>query len=385
MFSAGNSTVANVLLQAIVDGGLLRSGNFSGTALNATSDSSGLITLEFSSSTTGVFTLTLISGTQTEQVYLTVTPFVAGMTADIIGGNSTVDQGNGSTPDTFRQILLTAYDSNFNGVGNATVSFSCDSVDDLCIFSPASYGVTDSNGYLSVNFTSWRGGFKTVTFTYASITTEISFDVAQILSCDNSQFISASNSSSPYIGLDSTTMITTVLDLNRDPIPNIVVGITGYDDNFYYYQSTFLSDNNGQVFVDGQANPGPMFWFATIDGCANQIAVYLTWSYPIDCGASYFVSPTSGFTLTTSDILDVEAHFVPLAGGNESMYNGAFVRLSGWHDGGWYDGISMDSNGNAAYNLSFSSGQDLVQNITLTVDDTTPTCTLAVLVTYVET
>jgi len=382
-FSAGNNTVANVPLVATTDGGLLRNGNFTGTSITTSSDSWGLVSLEFSSLTIGNFTLTLFSGTQTEQVSITVSTFVAGMQAVIIGGNSTVDQGNGNTPDTIRQIQLLAYDSNSIGVPDVPVSFSCDTLDDLCVFSSTSPNLTDSNGLLTISFTSWRGGSKTVTFTYGNIATSVSLEVAQILSCTNSQFVSASNSSTPYLGYNNTAMIATVLDLNDDPIPNYSVEIIGTDFDFVYWDEILLTDANGQALLDeGQDQADDMYWSATISGC-DPIQLDLDWMFPIDCGASYLVSPPpDNFTLSESDILQVDAHLALLPGASTSVFQDASVRLGGFHTGGWYYGLIVDSNGDTSYNISYYSGQPLIQNITITVLNGPSACVLSSLVTY---
>jgi len=56
---------------------------------------------------------------------------------------------------------------------------------------------------------------------------------------------------------------------------------------------------------------------------------------------------------------------------------GISARLGGWYPDGWYDGVSLDNHRDVSYNLSYCGGQALVQKITLSVDDTTPTCVLS--------
>jgi hypothetical protein len=364
------------------------SSNVTSSGLIVESSGVGLIYLSFSSSSTGVFTLTLASATQTEQITFTISqplPIIASMSAIIVDGNSTLDQGDGSIGDSVRQIQVTAYNASSAPVSGVSVTFSCDSINDLCVFSNGTSSITsaitDSNGQFLVSFSSWRGGFKTITFTYENITEEVSLDVLQILNCANSTFASASNDTILYLGIDNQTLIATVVDLNNDPIAGVSVDISGFDENFYYFQQTFSTDNNGQVSIEGQANPPDMWWYASIDGCAG-LSLHLLWNYPIDCAASYYISPTNGFTLSESDGLDIEAQFVTMDGVNVSYIAGIYARLGGWHTDGWYYGVDLDNNGVVSYDLSYSGGQALVQNITLSVDDTSPTCVLSVTVTY---
>jgi len=128
-------------------------------------------------------------------------------------------------------------------VSGVAVTFSCDSVNDLCTFSndtsPITSATTDSDDQFIIFFSSSRGGFKAITFTFGDVTEAVSLDVSQIVNCANRNFASASNATGELcLGVDNTTLIATVLDLNNDPVAGISVDISGFDDYMYYYDQT---------------------------------------------------------------------------------------------------------------------------------------------------
>jgi len=365
--------------------------NTSVALVSYTDSESGVVVLDFASTSVGVYTITLTSAYEQQSSYILYVNNPYEMYAEPVTEPPTIPQLLGQGQMTASLSALA------EPVPNVPVTIACaNGPADQCVFydqygnqlPPDGNGAvtidTDIDGNVFVSFSSIVTGIKDISFSTQYTSVSIEFTVTQVVNCPLLSFEELDNgllySPVPAIfGLDDIELSAYAPDLSGNPMSGILFAF----ENVYnpFTTSAITSDDGTAICditdIDGNL-AGANVWQVFTPSCGGTPPwqVPIVWNYALDCGLFEVLSPDNGDTAAEDGSFSCVVSVPPIPGA--SLPN-AMLEVTGYDaNGDTMDAPIIDNEAN----LVITSVDIATMTLTFQVPFDINACSATVTVTF---